>query len=192
MNWQAIGTILGLISIAVTLAIFIYQSRRARLLAQADLILRWKQQFDSPETRRLRAKAAQGLLMGQESNQALSDVLDFFTDVASAVDLGVLDAHQAHVHFGYWIRGYWYNSQPFVQAERNAHPGSWQTLELVIKEVDKAYVEATAIDAPPDRNRFLTNEVAQWQLTSGPTNAEPDAAADRGQPGAPHPSAPDG
>ena len=169
MDWQALASIAAVV---VTLGIFVKQSRRTQLAVQADMLVRLRQEFDSEQMRRRRARAAQGLLNGDASNPDLSDLLDFLGNIGGLVNLGSLNASTAYVYFGYWILGYWYTAEQHVSREREHYGTSWNTLEKAIKKkLEPARAKTEGDRWPPPDEQFLRREVAQAQSLASPPRA---------------------
>jgi hypothetical protein len=161
VNWTAIGAVASALSVFVALLVFAFQTRRWRVTIQADLILRLLERFNSEEMKKTRSNAAKELLKGPGGNQALSDLLDFLSGVASLIDLKALSKRLAYNHFQYWILGYWYFAQDYIERERAEHePRSWRGLERLVRKLEPLRLKSGLCLRPASRDEFLQREAA--------------------------------
>lgn len=82
----------GLLAVAVALAALIVETKRSRLTQQADTLLRFADRYTATLVRQTRRTATKKLLASSESNDELSDVLDFFILLGLSVERGTMDS----------------------------------------------------------------------------------------------------
>ncbi len=128
---------IGLVSVAVAVAALWLETKRSRLATQADILMRLDDRFTSPTLRRLRRAASTKLLAGDAPNLELHEVLDFLCNVAYMVNEGALETRLAFSAFEYWTRRYWYAGQSAIAQERELDPGSWDSLERLLRKFER-------------------------------------------------------
>jgi len=156
-------TLIGFVSVAIAVIALRMETKRSRLAIQADVLFRLDERFSSEHMRKTRQTAAQKLTSGDLDNEELSDVLDFFSNIAFMVKADALDTQLAFDAFEYWLVRYWYASQDYVRQARQYDSGSWASVEYLvarfeqIKERQKAprTVSADAL------KHFLTEEAGR-------------------------------
>lgn len=115
--------------------------------------------------RAIRRTAAKKLLKHQLHNNELSEILDFFSNIAYMVELGALDASMAYKPFEYWILRYWYNAQEHVTDQRRFDADSWKTLEKLIRDFERSKKGTRDYKSNDSLRHFLIEE-AQIEETA--------------------------
>ncbi len=132
-----LGSIIGFSSVVVAILGLWLETRRSRLAMHADMLLRLDERFCGAGLRQLRQCAAQNLIAGAAVNNELSELFDFFSNIAYMVKRGALDASMAYEGFQYWILGYWYGGQDYIAGIRRTDPESWLTLEYLVQRFNQ-------------------------------------------------------
>lgn len=142
----------------ITILLFVLQARKYHAVTVADLSLRLRSQFDEPRMRKLRADAASALQNDVYPNQALSELLDWLSQLAYLDRARLTDRKLVHAQFSFWVFGYWTAAAQFLREERKVEPKGWKELERFVKELERVDKYEPA--------RFLEREIAQGSLST--------------------------
>lgn len=152
---MSISDIISLFGFLIAICALILESRMTRLALYTQAILDLNKEFYAGKMYSLRVSAAKKILTKKKANRDLSDILDFFTDIAILAERGALDKKLAYDLFSYWMIYYWEISQNVINSARKNDPESWLVLERLVKKVSKEQ----SLDLSPDAiTSFLKEE----------------------------------
>lgn len=152
---MSISDIISLFGFLIAICALILESRMTRLALYTQAILDLNKEFYAGKMYSLRVSAAKKILTKKKANRDLSDILDFFTDIAILAERGALDKKLAYDLFSYWMIYYWEISQNVINSARKNDPESWLVLERLVKKVSKEQ----CLDLSPDAiTSFLKEE----------------------------------
>lgn len=136
IQWNAVAAIGGLITATIAIIALVVGGRRSRIALQTDLLLKYYDEFYSPEMHKVRRTAVQKLIAGKSPNYELEDVLDYFGIIGALLERKALDHELTYGLFDFWILRYWCCAQEYIAARRqdpeDPAPEMWSCLERLV------------------------------------------------------------
>lgn len=138
IDYNAIASIIGLVTALIAVTALGIESRRSRLTLQTDMLLRLDEKFYGTEMRRVRQRAANNLIEGISPNYELEDLLDYFTTVGMLLERRAINLEMTYELYEYWITRFWHCSKNYImeQREKNENPDAWLVLERLVNDID--------------------------------------------------------
>jgi hypothetical protein len=157
---------------------------------QAQTMLNLMDKFDSEtfkEKRQMAARACLSKLEGKKLGNEVTQILDFFEDVAFLVKRGALDIEMMW-HFYYWVRMYVQASEQEITINANNHPAILHSLRWAyprLIELEKSgnsdtqteKLDETELRAQLEGEIFQTlppDRATKIHHLTGPASARPD------------------
>jgi hypothetical protein len=107
-----------------------------------------------------RKSAARKLLLHNPNNEELSQILDFFSMVASLAESKAIDRNTAYDNFSYWIINYILVGKSYIKSERERDPYTWINLERLAQSLIK--YEKSAMDTSEKSLKIFALEESGW------------------------------
>ena len=152
-------------------AITCYQVRHSRLALGVDTLLKLESQFNSPEMRIIRAKAATGLQKHIETDE-LYEVLGFFETVGLLSRKKAIDAELLWHTFMWWLTSYYQLCKHMTIRQRleEADPTYWSELEHLVNKIEQVEKRRRGLrklkPIPAEKlSYFLASEAALVEIT---------------------------
>jgi len=117
----------------VAIVALISESMKSRMALMADVMLRVQDKFDSQRMLIIRGRAVQAIQESRRNNtktslDAVSDVLDFFEEVALLVRRNVIDKKAAQHAFFHWLDGYWWATIDYIKMNQKKDAALWEDM----------------------------------------------------------------
>jgi hypothetical protein len=123
IDWVAV---ISAIAALIAASVAGYQAWLLRFSNNANLILKFDEQFNSDSFIKTRAKAAKAIkAIDRENKDDIEDVLDFFETVGLMVRRKGLDKEMVWHTFFYWIHGYCNNTEDLIASQRKLYPNRY-------------------------------------------------------------------
>lgn len=140
INWTAMASIASIISVIIAIVFFIIESRRSMFTKAIDILMQYDNQFNSPEFRAKRRRAAEFLLSGckeedKNGRQAINDVLNFFETIAFLYNKKVIEAEMVWHTFSSWFLPYWKAAEPYIKESRLHDSTSYEDSDILFADV---------------------------------------------------------
>ena len=167
----------GIAGALISVLVFKEQASHARVSLQVSLLLKLDERFDSDGMRRIRVRAATGILRHEPS--AVDDVLNFFCTVGLLADRGALDPEMVWGSFYNWIRCYWHAALPYIEEQRKRDPTNWNNLDTLYRklvDIQMAKYPGGAVTTDADVKEFLESE-STLDLAAALSSREPSKTA---------------
>jgi hypothetical protein len=165
------STITAIVAIAISLvtALFLWlELRMSRLALQTEALLTLDNRFYCREMLTCRRKAAANLLRAEPVNRELSDVLDFFSTVATLVGTKAIDRRLTFRLYGYWMVWYHVAAGAYIRETRKIDPPSWLEFEKLATQFKTEFDRKWTIDRSEAAVRtFLAEEARGEELPIG-------------------------
>ena len=153
----------GLASLSAVIAL-IFELRMSRLTLQTEALLHLSDVFITDRMIKYRQNAARNILLGNTENEALSEVLDNFSTIASLAQSGALNKKTINDMFGYWIIYYTITAKSYIESERKVDPNTWVNLEKFADKLEKRRGKNSLDISSKGIQHFLLHE-ADWTLS---------------------------
>ena len=115
------------------------QMNAYRLALSVDVVLKFDVQFNEPNFKAVRSRAAKALLSKSNEGDA-DDVFDFFDTIGLFVKLGALSNELAYSVFFHWINLYWEAGKKYIAAKQTETSTVWRNLRMIcegVREIEK-------------------------------------------------------
>jgi hypothetical protein len=168
--WLLLAFIVALLIIAGVQTLEKYR----RLTYDPTLALKYQEMFDAMWENGDRRRAAlvlrdhkADLAHVKEKRKELSpidEVLDLFEDIGFLVEGDQISPEVAHHFFHHWIRGYYLNAKPYIEAWEVKEPSRWEywaSLYHITNEVEREREKKSGKPGgeQEDLDKFLTEEI---------------------------------
>jgi hypothetical protein len=160
---------------AVVMAVVMFRAVRedaqhARFSAGLESLWRLRAEWNSDDMLDARTHAAAALLASAPTAD-VSEVLDFFDELALLVQRGIVDEDMVWFEFYWPMANYWFASQEYVHQTQRDTPGAWAEMGsvmprlLAIEARRKKRSATAAVPSPREIHDFLTDETEESQCT---------------------------
>lgn len=170
VDWSAVAALAAVLASLASLLVAVAVLRETRgnrewqqATAALDTLWRFDGEWNDSGMAEARSAAASALLSGRNAEE-LSEVLDFFDEIAFLAERGAIDDQSVWYRFYWPMVNYWFASREFVEETRREDAASWNHLARLIPRLTaleaKLHPSATP-DGVPDRSRtrqFLQEE----------------------------------
>lgn len=138
IDW--LGLIPTIIAFAA-LGLSAYQAWLLRSSNNAELILKFDDQFNSDGFLEIRKRASKNLKAKPiKDTDDIEDVLDFFETLGIMVRKSGLDPELVWHTFFYWVHGYWIHTKDLIEQQRKDYPNRYKDIIFLhskILEIEK-------------------------------------------------------
>ena len=134
MNWQVgISLLLAFAGLIVAIVKLVDDAKRSRFQAGVTIMLRFVDQFESPEMCEQRKKAASAIKIsrGSQTFQNMKDadeILDFFETIAFLAKKKGVDKEFVWHTFYYWMHRYFLLCQGYIFFVQKTDKARWEDL----------------------------------------------------------------
>jgi hypothetical protein len=166
LDWTAIGSIATAAAVVVAIIVAVWESRRHHFAHSVDLIRDLRKDFDSPEFRVVRKKAAESLKgktyddPANPINKDSDEVLDFFDVVGYLTYRGALDNRMVWHDFYYWIVGYYENAQVHIAKNVKNDPARWEDFVRIYRTM--LDVESDRTSRPEEKLHLSSEKLVEF------------------------------